>query len=536
LRDRLPPDKTPSTEPPFALRGTGPPNNLVLGCFFTKRGRMSSLRTVICLWIGGIGTVATAACGPVRRQQETRGSITGKIVTGRDSVPIAGAVVVIGGEGPAAGRAVVSGLSGFFQFDTVPAGEHFLIVTTPTLELAGLAVEKAGIVVRPGLMTHTVVRELSGPEIVQRLCSDDSRTSRAAVMGTIKPGARQRAQGVAVRILGRSTNDSVRTVDVTSDSAGHFIACGVARGSRVMVTASVDIFYAPMRVLPLMDSAFALYTATLEQTKPIALATEDTGAHFSRNLVSIDSTRDEAIVSGRVRTRDGKPVVGARVSLDSGTAVLAVSDASGRFTLRGVAPGVHTVVVKSVGYAPQYIGVDVGAKDEWNLSLVVSQTPVLEPVRVTAEQSELKRLGFYRRRETMNTGLFITADDLYWMNAKRITDIIPMVPALKVKRWSADDPDIIVPDAPKDMRRVICLAWYVDALPAFPKGAPSYTEWLNDVLPADSIAAVEVYPLHARKPFDLPFAARITECNLIVIWTKAHIARKEADRLKRSKR
>jgi hypothetical protein len=367
------------------------------------------------------------------------------------------------------------------------------------------------------------------------LCAADSAKAwgRAVVMGPIKRGGKLPAAGVAVRVISRAGADTQHTVEVRTDSLGQFVACGLDRGSRVMVMATADSFYAPMRVLPLMDSAYALYTAILERAAPSPEASEDTTPRFTRTLVSMDSTRTSAIVSGVVRTGQGRPVSGARISIDTSSRITTMTDTAGQFTVTGLTAGVHTIVVRCVGFAPQYIGLDLQSTDEWKLSLVLTQTPVLEPVRVTAEQSELRRIGFYRRRETANTGLFITAEDLYWMNAHTITDVIPMVPYLKVKRWSADDPDIIVPNAPKDMRKVNCLAWYVDGLQRLPQGEPSFTEWLNKIIPADSISAMEIYPLHARKPYDLPFAARITECSIIVIWTKAYIARKEADRLRK---
>ncbi|MCC6991725.1 MAG: TonB-dependent receptor, partial [Acidobacteria bacterium] len=66
-------------------------------------------------------------------------------------------------------------------------------------------------------------------------------------------------------------------------------------------------------------------------------------------------------VSGTVRAeRDKRPVAGAVVTL-TGTSAEATSDAEGRFTLPGVAPGAYTVVVTRGGFAPATSDVTVTA-------------------------------------------------------------------------------------------------------------------------------------------------------------------------------
>jgi hypothetical protein len=474
---------------------------------------------------------------------------------------------VIGGEGPAAGRAVVSGESGFFQFDTVPAGEHFLIVTTPLLEAAGLAVEKAGIVVRRDETTRAVVTELAGREIASRLCAarkdsagsvarkDSSggaarkdsvasvapdSTKSAAVIGKVSATGGRKVSTATVRILGeQKTGSEQRWSEVRLDEKGTFLVCGLERGSRVMVSVTADSMYAPPTVVPLLDSAFASYAAVLKTIE--APKTGDSAAAelaFSRTLVSIDSTRKAAIVSGTVRTTTGAPVAGARIAVDSGAAV-ATTDASGRFTLANVSAGLHTIIIRRVGFAPQFIGVDVLAEDEWKLSVVLSQTPTLEPVKITAAASQLRQLGFNRRQQAYPLATFLTADDLYWMNAKKLTDVTVMFPFLRTRvKTTLANPEPVMPEGPIPPN---CLYWIIDK-----RLGQSFAEkWtsadVNNLYAADSIAGVEVYRAGTKLPHDIAnlfYEWRIKElpdCHTLVLWTKDFVALRERDAIKAGK-
>jgi hypothetical protein len=497
-------------------------------------GRVNRPRVVAVAKFGFLIVAANlSACIPFLRRGPPHGTIAGKVVTASDSLPISGAIIVIGGEGPASGRAVVSGLSGHFEIINVPPGEYFLIVTTPTLELVGLGTEHAGVRVTQDKVAYVTVRELSGQEMAQRLCANQAKPTGAAVYGQIAILGAKIVPRTTVKIMAGRDANAGAPFEITADSTGRFLACGLLNTSRVMISAVADSFYASPRVVALMDSVFAVYTATLERVQPSPIsAGSDSGAMFARTLLSIDSTRKAPIVTGTVRSPDGKPVSGARISIDTASHVVATSDAAGRFVVKGLTAGVHTIVVRRVGSAPQYIGVDVLDEDEWELSIVLSQRPVLEPVRVTAAASMLRVLGFDRRRQINPGAMFLTADDLYVMNAKLITDVFVMMPYLRMNKPSIANPEAVRPDEPNR-----CHKWMVDGRLAFvPQDHEWSSTWIYYHIPVDSIAAIEIYHPH-QWPKGLPYTAdgtlRGTDCSVGVIWTKGFIARKEAERLRK---
>jgi iron complex outermembrane receptor protein len=88
------------------------------------------------------------------------------------------------------------------------------------------------------------------------------------------------------------------------------------------------------------------------------------------------SAQDSASISGRVTARDGAPVAGAFILVDSSRAPSAQTGSDGRYTIGNVAPGAHLLTARRTGFAPATI------------ELTASGTPavadiVLDPVAAT---------------------------------------------------------------------------------------------------------------------------------------------------------
>src|SRR5689334_3177067 len=73
------------------------------------------------------------------------------------------------------------------------------------------------------------------------------------------------------------------------------------------------------------------------------------------------SAQDTGVVQGTItRTDDGAQLIGVIVSI-SGTSLSVSTGPEGRYTLRGLAPGPHTLQVRSIGYAPQDVSIQAEA-------------------------------------------------------------------------------------------------------------------------------------------------------------------------------
>jgi hypothetical protein len=91
----------------------------------------------------------------------------------------------------------------------------------------------------------------------------------------------------------------------------------------------------------------------------------------------VDNATDGATITGTISDAvTGLPILGAQIALD-GEAWDARTDRSGRFVVRGVPPGVHSVVVRQLGFALLRIpGVLVAARERRDVSVTMHPTPV----------------------------------------------------------------------------------------------------------------------------------------------------------------
>ena len=88
------------------------------------------------------------------------------------------------------------------------------------------------------------------------------------------------------------------------------------------------------------------------------------------------SAQDSAAVNGQVTARDGAPVVGAFILIDSAKVPAAQTDANGRYTITAVSPGMHAITARRTGFAPATIELTAG-------DTVAIGDIVLDPVAAT---------------------------------------------------------------------------------------------------------------------------------------------------------
>jgi TonB-linked SusC/RagA family outer membrane protein len=105
----------------------------------------------------------------------------------------------------------------------------------------------------------------------------------------------------------------------------------------------------------------------------------------------------QTTVTGRVTTREsGQPLTDVRVIV-LGTSVFTVTNAEGRYTLRGIPPGSHTIRTIRVGFVEQKKPITLSTGQSATLDFV------LEPAIVVLQQVVTTATGTQRRVELGNT-------------------------------------------------------------------------------------------------------------------------------------
>src|SRR6478672_10213380 len=85
-----------------------------------------------------------------------------------------------------------------------------------------------------------------------------------------------------------------------------------------------------------------------------------------------------------VETGESGPIQNARVAIESPSKAIAFTDASGKYSLRELAPGKYQLLVTSIGYKPLRRAVDVSAGAPTTVDLTLVPGSILLPGVVTS--------------------------------------------------------------------------------------------------------------------------------------------------------
>lgn len=222
-----------------------------------------------------------------------------------------------------------------------------------------------------------------------------------------------------------------------------------------------------------------------------------------------------ARLTGKVRDKAGRPLVGARVQL-VGTARAASTRTTGEFTLDSLPSGTQTVSVRLLGYAPVEQAVDLSAREAKTVTLTMDNfIPVLETVRVNAQRERaLDDVGFARRKRT-GMGWYMEGDAIRNRNALNFSDLLRGAPGIRITQ--SQNRQII--QSSRDPQGG-CVNIWVDG-----------TLWqqlepgdVDDFVKPHELAALEVYS-STSTPAEYAPAGR-SSCSTIVGWTTRRLDRK----------
>ncbi|HSA56663.1 MAG TPA: carboxypeptidase-like regulatory domain-containing protein [Gemmatimonadaceae bacterium] len=231
------------------------------------------------------------------------------------------------------------------------------------------------------------------------------------------------------------------------------------------------------------------------------------------------------------------PVAYANVQVRNGARVTA--DDSGRFVLELDRPQRLTLDVRRIGFRPAEQTLEVSS--DTAITILMAAVPgVLPGTRITGARvvRSLELSGFYRRlhdRERgVNSGHFITAEDIARRNPPRITQMIEGLPSVRVVRRtpppgsrvqapsnciSYNDPVCWVPVGPGNCPLTVYLdGRRLNDLTMNPREAFAYG--VDNIALPTHVAGIEVYSSASRVPMEYQAQLNPGNCGAILIWTK----------------
>jgi hypothetical protein len=150
-----------------------------------------------------------------------------------------------------------------------------------------------------------------------------------------------------------------------------------------------------------------------------------------------------ATITGVVVDTGSRPILGAVIAI-IGTRLGAVTDASGRFAIRGIPAELQVVSLKRVGYQPRYFHVHLERGQHLDFEIELKPLPQQLPVVLVEEKAigapvlkpdrlayTTKFDAFYIRR-ARGSGMYFDRDDLNRAGASDLIDLFRSVPGARV--------------------------------------------------------------------------------------------------------
>ena len=458
-----------------------------------------------------------AALTPVVLHAQT--SISGFVRDSLSGTPLVGASIqLVPSATPwLAGRMVTSDSIGRFRIDTVAPGKYLIGFQHPRLDSLGLDAVNRTIDVDRAIRFQRVDLALpSGRTFVATLCGGRA-DSTGAIIGRVssaEEGTPVASGSVVVRFAQmRIDNGGVRKVQTQAlapfGSDGRYVACGIPTDAPVLVQAragagetlgkqgmsgEIEIVFTPNVPLAHRDLLIAMRTAD---------STVGAGAAPRATLARTGTAR----LTGRVISGDGKPVSGARVSVQD-TDAFATSDSIGAFRVAGLPTGTRTVDVIAIGYAPVRASADLRPNRETPVTINIgNKVTTLSGVNVTAKPD---RSGFVKRRATGN-GYYLDANEIEARGAQSVASALTTAPSLRGNGF-----DTANPTRPRISGRSNCTpSAYLDGM-QIRDGLGG----IDDLLTIRRVGGIEVYSNPAEAP---PQFRGSSNCAVVVVWTKSYV-------------
>lgn len=444
------------------------------------------------------------------------GSVSGTVMDSLHDVLLKGALVRV----DQSMRESITDSLGRFHIDSVPAGQHRLVVIHPLLDTLGISLVTQPLTFLGGSEKLLDLSVPSAETLVSIFCTPAQRTmGPAALVGFVHDADTDApADGAKVSLLyyesgplGLKKEPRVRTPQLGKD--GTYRICGLPEqvsGKLQVFRNGVQTGEVPVVIGDSGSRLLAMRSMSIaSQVQTVTVATKDTGG-VTKTIV-----KGRARVTGKVVNKYGQPIGRARVELQN-TGQATLTKANGEFVLDSLPSGTQTLEVRQLGYSPTDMPVELSMARPENVTVKMADyVPVLSEMRVTAQRDKgLMDVGFSDRKRS-GMGYYLDADQLKMRQTSQFSDMLRTVPGLRVVP-AGDGTNVI--QSSRDPTGG-CVTFYVDGSP-WQQMTPGD---LDTFVRPEEVAALEVYN-GATTPAQFQQAGN-SGCTTVVIWTQRRINR-----------
>jgi hypothetical protein len=356
----------------------------------------------------------------------------------------------------------------------------------------------------------------SGDRVAAALCSPAQRQRGPAVMvGFVRdPDTNGPAKGAKVSlvyttldVIGRKQPPTVREILV--DSTGFYHICslpGDMSGKVQVFRNGVSSGEVPIAV----SHSIALRAFTIVAQHEVVAEVKNDSTGKVRKVA-----KGSARLTGKIVDKNGRPLEGARVMLQDGAGVPAITKANGEFTLDSLPSGTQALVVRKLGYGVTEAAVELSSAAPARTTVTMTDfVPTLEAVRVEATQDKALAAVGYLERKQAGFGYFFDGKQINH-ESLMFSDVMRISPGLRIQP-SGDGRTSVITDSRSASNG--CVNYYVDDMP-WTTMTPGD---IDDYVRPNEIVAVEVY--HGAGTPPKYQQAGQSSCAVIVVWTQAKMS------------
>lgn len=447
-------------------------------------------------WLAGVLVVAT---GFARAPQGGSTRLTGVVYDSISGAPLRGAhvqLLPLDPSGRGERRTTDTDSSGRYQIEGVVAGRYLTGFFHPRLDSLGLEPPSRRVDVRAVAEQELDFAVPSPASVIAAWCGRRAANDGGVILGYVRDvastslleGATVAARWSAITLGGGGARAGVQETTTRTNATGWFGLCGVPRGAVLLMHAVSDPDSSALLELDVPEHGLLLRDITMQRRANAIVAAP--------------------MVTGSVRDASGQPLAGARVRL-WGSSTETRTDNDGEFRFGTSAAGTQLVDVRMIGFVPTRRVVDVSPATGARVDFTMSDFPTeIDTVRVlTAAARRPGNLAAFEHRRSLGHGTFLDADQVEIRRPLVFTDLLRGIPGVTIRTVDMMTRAVQMRAA----NGTSCVpALVVDGM-----RLPLDDMNVDDVIPADLVKAVEVYPRRIQAPPEY----QTMDCGSVVVWT-----------------